>query len=87
MNSSCFVICELDWIVFMAIVKHFRGKMRFASFCYVNLIKSGAPNVNITGHTRNLIARTCPIIWPFDIPLKKTRKIFADRSISLNLKG
>ena len=35
----------------------------------------------ITGHTRNLIARTST--WPFDIPLKKSRKIFADRSISL----
>ena len=39
----------------------------------------------ITGHTRNLIARTCPICitstWPFDIPLKKTHKIFADLSI------
>ena len=23
MNSSCFIICELNWIVFMAIVKHF----------------------------------------------------------------
>ena len=31
MNSSCFVICELNWIVFMAIVKHFRIKMRLAS--------------------------------------------------------
>ena len=39
MNSSCFVICELNWIVFMAIVKHFRVKMRLASFCSVNLIK------------------------------------------------
>ena len=33
MNSSCFMICELNWIVFMAIVKHFRVKMRLASFC------------------------------------------------------
>ena len=39
MNSSCFAICELNWIVFMAIVKHFRGKIRLASFCCVNLIK------------------------------------------------
>ena len=23
MNSSCFIICKLNWIVFMAIVKHF----------------------------------------------------------------
>ena len=23
MNSSCFMICKLNWIVFMAIVKHF----------------------------------------------------------------
>ena len=34
MNSSCFIICELNWIVFMAIVKHFRVKMRLA-FCVV----------------------------------------------------
>ena len=27
MNSSC-VICELNWIVFMAIVKHFRVKIK-----------------------------------------------------------
>ena len=37
MNSSCFVICELNWIVFMAIVKHFRITMWLASFCSVNL--------------------------------------------------
>ena len=38
----------------------------------------------ITGHTRNFIARLCiTCTWPFDIPLKKTRKIFADLSISL----
>ena len=43
MNSSCFVICELNWIVFMAIVKHFRVKMRLASFCSVNLIKYTMP--------------------------------------------
>ena len=30
-NSSCFMICELNWIVFMAIVKHFLVKMRLAS--------------------------------------------------------
>ena len=39
MNSSCFIICELNWIAFMAIVKHFRVKMRLASFCCANLIK------------------------------------------------
>ena len=39
MNSSCFIICELNWIVFMAIVKHFRVKMRLVSFCCANLIK------------------------------------------------
>ena len=39
MNSSCFIICELNWIVFMAIVKHFRVKMRLASFCCAKLIK------------------------------------------------
>ena len=43
MNSSCVVICELNWIVFMAIVKHFRVKMRLASFCCVNLIKYTMP--------------------------------------------
>ena len=43
MNSSCFVICELNWIVFMAIVKCFRVKMRLASFCCVNLIKYSLP--------------------------------------------
>ena len=41
--SSCFLICELNWIVFMAIVKHFRVKMRLASFCCVNLIKYTMP--------------------------------------------
>ena len=40
MNSSCFKICELNWIDFMAIVKHFLVKMRLASFWCVNLIKS-----------------------------------------------
>ena len=39
MNSSCCVICELNWMVFMAIVKHFRVKMRLASLCCVNSIK------------------------------------------------
>ena len=39
MNSSCFIICELNWIVFMAIVKHFRVKMRLAFLCCANLIK------------------------------------------------
>ena len=43
MNSSFFVICELNRIVFMAIVKHFRVKMRLASFCSVNLIKFTMP--------------------------------------------
>ena len=40
MNSSCFMICEVNWIVFMAIVKHFLVKMRLASFWCVKLIKS-----------------------------------------------
>ena len=40
MNSSCFMICELNWIVFMAIVKHFLVKMRLASFWCVKVIKS-----------------------------------------------
>ena len=44
MNSSCFIICKLSWIVFMAIVKHFRVKMRLAYFCCANLIKK---NINI----------------------------------------
>ena len=43
MNSSCFVICELNWIVFMPIVTHFRGKMRLASSCCVNLFKYTMP--------------------------------------------
>ena len=38
----------------------------------------------ITGHTRNFITRLCiTCTWPFGIPLKKTRKIFADGPISL----
>ena len=40
----------------------------------------------ITGHTRNLIAGTCPIRHTLGLLTshwKKTRKIFADRSISL----
>ena len=36
-NSSCFMICKLKWIVFMAIVKHFRVKRRLAFFCCANL--------------------------------------------------
>ena len=36
MNSSCFMICELNWLVFMAIVKHFLVKMRLASFLCVD---------------------------------------------------
>ena len=39
MNLSCFIICELNWIVFMAIVNHCRVKMRLAFFCCANLIK------------------------------------------------
>ena len=39
MNSSCFIICEFNWIVFMAIVKHFRVKMWLEFFCCANLIK------------------------------------------------
>ena len=38
MNSSCFIMCEVNWIVFMAIVKHFRVKMRLASFYGANLL-------------------------------------------------
>ena len=40
MNSSCFMICERNWIVFMAIVKQYLVKMRLASFWCVKLIKS-----------------------------------------------
>ena len=36
MNSSCFIIFDLNWIVFMAIVKHFRVKMRLAFLCCAN---------------------------------------------------
>ena len=39
MNSSCFIICELNWIVFMTIVKHVRVKIRLAFSCCANLIK------------------------------------------------
>ena len=38
MNSSCSVLCGLNWIVFMATVKHFRVKMRLASFCCVKVL-------------------------------------------------
>ena len=34
MNSLCCVICELNWIVFMPIVEHFRVKMRLASLLF-----------------------------------------------------
>ena len=39
MNSSCFIICKLNWIVFMAIVKDFFVKMRLVFLCCANLIK------------------------------------------------
>ena len=41
MNSSCFIIIMRanNWIVVMAIVKHFCVKMRLVSFWCVNLIK------------------------------------------------
>ena len=58
-SNSKYVVCfkkysagkgELNWIVFMAIVKHFRVKMRLASFCCVNLIKYNKQTsvINIT---------------------------------------
>ena len=55
MNSSCFMICELNWIVFMAIVKHFLVKMRLASFWCVNLIKSWVCRLprNLDFHSQN----------------------------------
>ena len=34
MNSLCCVICELNGIVFMAIVKHFRIKMSLPSLVF-----------------------------------------------------
>ena len=34
MNSLCCVICQLNWIVFMAMVKHFLVKMRLASLVF-----------------------------------------------------
>ena len=40
MNSSCFIICELNWIVFMAIVKHFRVKMRNGVLVHLMLFVS-----------------------------------------------
>ena len=62
MNSSCLVICELNWIVFMATVKHFRVKMRLASFCCVNLIKCTMPRdfvfivcCNLDFHSQNYL--------------------------------
>ena len=48
-NSSYCVICELNWIIFMATVKHFRVKMRVASFCCVNLIKYTMPHEFVCG--------------------------------------
>ena len=56
MNSSCFVICELNWIVFMATVKHFIVKMRLTSFCCVNLIKYSLPREVVLSSTVNLIS-------------------------------
>ena len=50
MNSSCCVIYELNWIVFTAIVKHFRVKMRLASFCLLC-------QLNITIRPREFISR------------------------------
>ena len=55
MNSSCFIICELNWIVFMAIVKHFRVKMTLVSFwCVNNLIKYTMPREFVFAVCRNL---------------------------------
>ena len=61
MNSSCFVVYELNWIVFMAILKHFRVKMRLASFCCVNVIKYTMPRefvciVSIVCRRRDLLS-------------------------------
>ena len=56
MNSSCFVISELNWIVFMAIVKHFRVKMKLASFCCVNFIKYTMPRELYLSSAVNLIS-------------------------------
>ena len=55
MNSSCFIICELNCIVFVAIVKHFRVKMWLASFWCVNLINiPSAPREFVFAVCRNL---------------------------------
>ena len=54
MNSSCCVICKLNWIVFMALLKHFRVKMRLASFCCVNLIKYTMPREFVFSVCRKL---------------------------------
>ena len=83
MNSSCFIICELNWIVFMAIVKHFRVKMRLAFFCCANLIFHLVSVFYITAHLVNIIlemqltlisarrATDCcrsPLLVAFEIP-------------------
>ena len=38
MNALCFMICELNWVVFMAIVKHFlviQGKCSSGNLKYM----------------------------------------------------
>ena len=58
--------------------------MLLSSVVILNDSVTFCEKVFITGHMRSLIARLCiTSTWPFDIPLKKTRKIFVDRSISL----
>ena len=55
--------------------------MFLSSVVIVNDSGTFCEKIFITGHMRNLIARLCiTSTWPFDIPLRKTRKIFADRS-------
>ena len=58
--------------------------MFLSSVVILNDSETFCEKIFMTGHTRNLIARLCiTSTLPFDIPLKKTHKIFADWSISL----
>ena len=51
MNSSCFMICELNWIVSMAIVKHLLFKEKVLQVVHGNL----------TRHARNEMGRFSPL--------------------------
>ena len=54
MNSSCFIICELNWIVFMAIVKHFRVKMRLAFLCCADTFRLVSLLFSLTSNGKSL---------------------------------